>query len=75
MVTLIKVPFQETMDAVQHLERSPIANDPQTGNDPQIGPQMIPDVETRNGMEFGFFVIIMTTTNIFRVLQSFSVTP
>ena len=35
------------------------ANDPQTANDPQIGPQMIPDVDrkcsrrkTRNGMEF-----------------------
>ena len=37
------------------------AKDPQTGNDPQIGPQMTPDEDrkwsrqkTRNGMEFGF---------------------
>ena len=41
------------MDAVQHFERSPTAYDPHTGNDPQIGPQMIPDVKSRNGMEFG----------------------
>ena len=44
---------------VQRRKWSPTANDPQTGNDPQIGPQMIPDVDrkwsqrkTRNGMEF-----------------------
>ena len=37
------------------------ANDPQTGNDPQIGPQMIPDVNRKwsrrkitDGMDFGF---------------------
>lgn len=37
------------------------ANDPQTANDPQIGPQMIPDVnrkwsrrKTTDGMDFGF---------------------
>ena len=28
---------------VQRRKWSPIANDPQTGNDPQIGPQMIPN--------------------------------
>ena len=46
---------------VQRRKWSPTANDTQTGNDPQIGPQMIPDVDrtwfrrqTRNGMDFGF---------------------
>ena len=45
--------------SVQRRKWSPTENDPQTGNDPQIGPQMIPDVyrkwsrrKTRNGMEF-----------------------
>ena len=32
---------------VQRRKWSPIANDPQTGNDPQIGPQMIPDVDRK----------------------------
>ena len=46
-----------------------IPNDPQTGNDPQLGPQMIPDVDRKwsrrkgtNGMEFGlpdFFILFL----------------
>ena len=46
---------------VQRRKWSLTANDLKTGNDPQIGPQMIPDVhrkwyrrKTKNGMEFGF---------------------
>ena len=37
------------------------ANDPHTGNDPRIGPQMIPPAN-RNGLKFlfpGFFKIIL----------------
>ena len=40
---------------------SPTANEPQTGYDPQIGPQMILDLDRKwscrkkgNGMDFGF---------------------
>ena len=45
--------------SVQHRKLSPTANDPQTGNDPQIGPQMIPpENEEWHGVWFpGFFKI------------------
>ena len=32
---------------VQRRKWSPTANNPQTGNEPQIGPQMIPDVDRK----------------------------
>ena len=34
---------KEKVATVQRRKWSPTANDPQTGNDPQIGPQMIPN--------------------------------
>ena len=33
------------VSSVQRRKWSPTANDPQTGNDPQIGPQMIPNLK------------------------------
>ena len=47
------------MSFVQYRRWSPTANDPETANDPQNGPQMIPNVDRkwsrenlRNGMDF-----------------------
>ena len=47
------------MTDTQRRKWSPITNDPQTGNDPHIGLQMIPDVDhkwsrrkTRDAIEF-----------------------
>ena len=47
------------MSIVQRRKWSPTANDPQTGNDPRIGPQMIPaENEEWHGVWFpGFFFI------------------
>ena len=54
------------VSTVQRRKWSPTANDPQTGNEPQIGPQMIPDEDrkwslqkTRKGMEFGFLDFLL----------------
>ena len=47
------------MSFVQYRKWSPTANDPETANDPQNGPQMIPNVDRKwsrenlgNGMDF-----------------------
>ena len=52
-------PIIYDMTDMQRRKWSPTTNDPQTGNDPQIGPQMIPDADrkwsrrkTRNAIEF-----------------------
>ena len=61
------LPSEKNLTTVQRRKWSPTANDPQTGNDPQIEPQMIPNRKwspmwtandphrkITNGMDFGF---------------------
>ena len=56
------------LSTVQRRKWSPTTNDPQTGNDPRIGPQMIPDLDrkwsrrkTGNSMDFGFLEFFIFT--------------
>ena len=60
-----------TKEPEQRCKWSPTANDPQTGNDPRCGPQMIPpENEELNGMEFVPRVENSITTQYNTILYS-----